>query len=358
MLIAPLVSLSLAASSPSAVEASAPADAAAIAAPSPSAQPAAAQPDVPDVAAPAEAAGSPAAIVPSTEQPLGDPADGPVPPDSAAIPGPAAAPATTPAPDEAGDLEIVKVDKDPLEGFNRLSFKVSMAVDKIVIRPVALLYREVVPKPLRDGAHNFLSNLGEPFVFLNDFLQLRPDRMVRTLGRFLINSILGIGGVFDVAKHKPYHLPHHDNSLGDTLGYYGMKAGPFIYVPILGPTTLRDVFGSSEGRLPVANVIGSPFNRQDYQIASSVVDGLDQRERNDDDLKTMLDGAVDPYATFRANYLQDRAGEIAALKSKSAEPHTTHIPGFDDSLHDPLSDPLADPAAKPTPQTSAPPVSH
>jgi phospholipid-binding lipoprotein MlaA len=208
-----------------------------------------------------------------------------------------------------------------------------------------MVYRHAVPKPARDGVHNVLSNLGEPLVFLNDLLQLRPDRALRTLGRFLLNSTLGIGGLFDVAKRKPYHLPHHANSFGDTLGYYGIKPGPYIYVPIIGPTTLRDAIGSSEQLLPPM-AIGSPLDRQDYQIATNVADGLDQRERADDDLKAMLRDAIDPYATFRANFLQNRAGEIAALKARDVDAQT--VPAAEDPLADPLTDPAA-PASEPAP---------
>lgn len=251
------------------------------------------------------------------------------------------------------DLELshTGLENDPLEGFNRVSFEFSQAVDKVLIRPAAMAYRAVVPKPLRDGAHNVLSNLDEPLVFLNDFLQLRPDRMVKTLFRFLINSTLGIGGLFDVAKREPFNLPHHANSFGDTLGYYGVGPGPYIYVPILGPTTLRDALGSSEDMIE-PKLIGSPFTRSDYGIATSVVSGLDQRERNDADLKAMLSGAIDPYATFRADYLQDRAGEIASLKARKGEQPT--VSGFDDPLTDPLVDPAA--AQSPSPDDNQQPA--
>ena len=260
-------------------------------------------------------------------------------PDEAAPP-PPATPESLPANDLDIDLSHTGLENDPLEGFNRVSFEFSQAIDKVLIRPAAMVYRTVVPKPLRDGAHNALENIGEPLVFLNDFLQLRPKRMLHTFLRFLVNSTLGIGGLFDVAKKKPFELPHHDNSFGDTLGYYGVKSGPYIYLPILGPTTLRDALGSSED-LIAPMLIGSPFDRTDYQVSTSIVSGLDLRERNDDELKAMLRGAIDPYATFRADYLQNRAGEIAALKAKQGEEPA--VGGFDD----PLTDPLADPAAAP-----------
>jgi phospholipid-binding lipoprotein MlaA len=216
------------------------------------------------------------------------------------------------------ELQLNETTSDPLEGFNRVSFKVSMVVDKIAIRPAAMAYRHLVPKPLRDGAHNALSNFGEPLVFLNDFLQLRPKRMLRTLARFLINSTLGVGGLFDIAKRSYVNIPHHANSFGDTLGFYGVKPGPYIYLPILGPTTVRDTIGGVDSRLPGA-LVGGLLNRSEFTTSTTIVGGLDQRERNDDDLKSMLSDAVDPYATFRANYLQDRAGEIEALKAHDAK---------------------------------------
>ncbi|MDR2856408.1 MAG: VacJ family lipoprotein [Novosphingobium sp.] len=250
---------------------------------------------------------------------------------------PEAEPQAGPAEDFDLEPDNAGLGHDPFEGFNRVSFKVSQTADKILIRPAAMVYRHAVPRPARDGVHNALSNINEPLVFLNDMLQLRPDRAIRTLGRFLLNSTLGIGGLFDVARRKPYNLPHHANSFGDTLGYYGVKPGPYIYLPIVGPTTLRDGIGSAEQLLPPM-AIGNPLNRQDFQIATNVADGLDQRERADDDLKAMLRDAIDPYATFRANFLQNRAGEIAALKARAVEPGTA--PAADD----PLADPLADPA--------------
>jgi phospholipid-binding lipoprotein MlaA len=228
---------------------------------------------------------------------------------------------------------------DPLEGFNRISFAISMALDKVLIRPVAMVYKTVVPKPLRDGARNALSNLGEPLVFLNDLLQGKPERALRTLGRFLLNSVLGIGGLFDIAKEKKFGLPHHSNSLANTLGFYGVKPGPYVYLPILGPTTLRDFAGSFEGRIPGAINADALDQVNGLATAATIVGGLDQRVENDFNLRTLLEDAVDPYATFRSTWLQDRAGEIAGLKA----PDGTE-PGSALSL-DPLDDPLIDPAA-------------
>jgi phospholipid-binding lipoprotein MlaA len=291
--------------------------------------------EAPPVVAPTTSEPPPAINLPPAETPS---EVNPAPPSSPAQPAPPAAEAQ-PAPTNDFDLELEQAGggKDPLEGFNRLSFEISQVLDKIIIRPAAMIYRHF-PKPARDGVHNVLSNLGEPVVFLNDMLQLRPDRAIRTFGRFLINTALGFGGLLDIAKRKPFHLPHHANSLGDTLGYYGVKPGPYIYVPILGPTTLRDVTGSAE-QLLAPLVVGAPLDDPNYQISTLIAGGLDQRERADEDLKAMLRDAIDPYATMRANFLQDRAGEIAALKARRVDPETVSTPA------DPLADPLKDPAA-------------
>ncbi len=249
-----------------------------------------------------------------TEAPVPEPAV-----TETAPPAPDAAPAATSSETDSADPDFEDVPKadDPFEGFNRISFGFSMAVDKALIRPAAIAYRTVVPKPGRDGARNFLQNVGEPMVALNDLLQLRPKRMFRTIGRFLLNTTLGIGGLFDVAKRKPFRIDHHNNSFGSTLGYYGVKPGPYIYIPILGPTTLRDQINRAPDpiRLP-ERVRGRDADLDTYNVTTTIVDGLGQRERSDDELKAMMEDAIDRYATFRENFLQNRQGEIAELRGK------------------------------------------
>lgn len=241
---------------------------------------------------------------------------------------------------------------DPLEGFNRESYKFSTRIDKALLRPVAMAYRHVVPVPARDGIRNALSNIGEPIVFVNDVLQLKIGRAFRTLGRFVINSTLGLAGLFDNAKRKPFFLRHHNNSFGDTLGYYGVGPGPYLYLPILGPTTLRDaVAGQLQGML-LPNISRTPFGLREYQISTGVVGGLDQRAESDDDLRVIIEDSVDPYATLRSVVLQDRAGEIEGLKSGDMDDATRNslaIPA-DPSLDTPLDDP----AASPTPVAPQP----
>jgi len=222
---------------------------------------------------------------------------------------------------------------DPFETFNRSTYGFSMAVDKAILRPVALGYRQVVPRPARDGVRNVLSNLGEPLVFVNDLLQLKIGRAGKTLGRFVINSTLGLGGLFDNAKRRPFNLPHHNNSLGDTLGFYGVGPGPYLYLPILGPTTLRDAMSGQLESMLLPHITRTPFGLREYVISTTVVGGLDQRAEAEDDLRAIIADSVDPYATMRSLVLQDRAGEIEALKSGA----------IDDSNKTPIAVP-ADPA--------------
>lgn len=244
---------------------------------------------------------------------------------------------------------------DPLEGFNRTMFDAHQKFDHAVLRPVAMGYKHAVPKPVRSGLRNVLSNLTEPIVFLNDLLQLKPLHALKTLGRFVFNSTLGLGGLLDVAKLPGFKLPHRPNGFGDTLGYYGVKPGPYLFLPFVGPTDLRDLLGGQADGLVLPIAVGDPFDRLEYQIPKGVVSGLDQRAEADQDLNALFGTAVDPYATLRSVYLQDRAGEIAALKHGRTKVSTSPL---DTSLTDPLSDPLADPAAAtPQPESTAPELS-
>ncbi len=234
---------------------------------------------------------------------------------------------------------------DPFENVNRYVFKRYQKFDRYFLRPTALGYKHVVPKPLRVGLRHFFSNLGEPLVFLNYLLQLKPGKAAETAGRFLVNSTLGVGGVFDVAVQPAIRLPHRPNGLGDTLGYYGVRPGPYLFLPLVGPTTLRDLVGGQAEAVIVPFTIGTPFDRAEYQVTRAVTTGLDARAQADQDLDALLRDAVDPYATFRSAYLQDRAGEIANLHGRRVNVTPTAE----------LGDPLADPAAgAPAPADPAP----
>lgn len=233
---------------------------------------------------------------------------------------------------------------DPLEGFNRKMFAIQDGLDRAIIRPAALGYRHVVPKPVRGGLRHFLSNLTEPIVFLNYLLQLKPGRAAETLARFTVNSTIGVGGMLDVAKLPSIGLPHRPNGFGNTLGFYGVRPGPYLFLPLVGPTDLRDLLGGQADSLTIPVLAaGKPFNQAAYLIPSIVIGGLDQREQNDDELRALYAGAVDPYASLRSVYLQDRKAEIDALHHRPNQDSNGSL--LDESLDDPgrkvdLSEPV------------------
>lgn len=145
---------------------------------------------------------------------------------------------------------------DPWERFNRLNYRFNAGFDEAVFLPVSNAYRRL-PSPIRAGAHNFFANLSEIDSVINYTLQGRLGRGVRSLGRFVVNSTLGIGGLFDVAKG--FHLPYAPTGFGTTLAKWGMHPGPYFVIPFLGPSTLRETvglmgdFGTSYG-INIANL--------------------------------------------------------------------------------------------------------
>jgi phospholipid-binding lipoprotein MlaA len=238
---------------------------------------------------------------------------------------------------------------DPLEPINRLFYKINQPIDRYALRPVALAYQAAVPKPLREGARNAISNLGEPVVLLNDLVQLRPKRALKTLGRLIINSTIGAFGLFDIAKRKPFNIARRNNGFGNTLGYYGIGPVMYIYLPVLGPNTLRDFagqYGDSYFQDRNLNKIINPDSRAPYfrtkprlgtwGTVVTVVGGLDQRAEFDTELRAITENSVDAYASLRVSFMQDRAGEIATLKAKDGEAPRN------DALDDPLTDPEAE----------------
>lgn len=229
---------------------------------------------------------------------------------------------------------------DSLEKFNRTMFRIQMSLDKSIYRPLAMGYKHVVPKPARAGLRNFFRNLSEPIIFLNDILQLKLGAAARTFARFAINSTVGIGGLIDVAASKGVNLPHHNNGFGNTLAYYGVHSGSYLFLPLVGPTTLRDFAGEPVDGAVLPLTIGKPFTEIRYTIISGAIMGLDLRAEADPEMRALFAGAVDPYATLRSVWLQNRAAEISQLhRHEKAQP----VP----ELQDPLQDPANRPASTP-----------
>jgi phospholipid-binding lipoprotein MlaA len=203
---------------------------------------------------------------------------------------------------------------DPLEPTNRAVYAFNDGLDTVIMRPAAKAYRFVVPPPVRAGIHNVLSNLGTPAQLGNDMLEGKPRRAGDTTMRFLINTTVGVLGVFDVAKDWGY--PDHDADFGLTLGLWGLPEGPFLFLPVFGPSNPRDAVGLG------VNAAMDPFTWVGQGTAVRALDwsrfginALDQRERHLDDVDSIKKTALDPYATFRSLYRQHRQARIEDVRN-------------------------------------------
>lgn len=204
---------------------------------------------------------------------------------------------------------------DPIARINEESYRITQRLDNVFVEPVAYAYRDGLPGPLRDGLSNFVQNLGEPNNALNFLLQGKFGKAFETLGRLLINSTLGVGGLFDIAQKPGIGLPHRRNGFGNTLGYYGVGSGPYLYLPVTGATTVRDVIGSGLDQLLLPTAVGKPFNQLEFTVPFYIVSNLDARLDFDAEL-ARIDDTIDPYAARRDSYLYRRAKTIAELKGE------------------------------------------
>ena len=230
------------------------------------------------------------------------------------------APAAPPEGEEPPVTEIVVEGQvgppksDPVEAINEESYRVTQAVDQALVEPVANAYRDSLPEPVRDGLGNVVRNLGEPSVALNFLLQGKVGKAFETLGRLAINTTVGVGGLFDVAG-KRANLPYRRNGFANTMGYYGVGSGPYLYLPVTGATSVRDLVGSTLDQLLLPVAVGEPFNRIEYAATYFVVNGLDQRLEFDEEIASIRN-SDDPYRLRRETYLAQRRRDIAELKGE------------------------------------------
>lgn len=189
---------------------------------------------------------------------------------------------------------------DPWERYNRAIYTFNDAVDSAILRPTAKGYRYITPDPVEQGISNFFSNLGTPLVALNQFLQADFVEGFSDLGRFLINSTIGIGGLFDPATE--IGLVDHNEDFGQTLAVWGIPSGPYLQLPLLGPSTLRDTFGVlGDSQIePLYQYIDEP--EKYYLIVLNVINQRAQLLSLDE----RLSAAYDPYTFLRDAYLQRR----------------------------------------------------
>jgi phospholipid-binding lipoprotein MlaA len=217
--------------------------------------------------------------------------------------------ATPPPASDPEALEEFRANNDPIEPTNRVLFEVHEAVDQAVLEPVARAYRAAVPQPARTGVRNVLGNLSSPVIMANDLLQGNRRRAEVTLGRFMINSTVGLAGLIDVASM--IGVPGHAEDFGQTLAVWGVGEGPYLFIPILGPSNPRDLSGF------LVDVVSNPFNwlgqgaaveALTYSRAGVTV--VDTREALLDTVDDLRRTSLDPYATIRSASRQRRQAEI------------------------------------------------
>ena len=206
--------------------------------------------------------------------------------------------------EEYGEEDIY----DPLETWNRGVYEFNDILDSYILKPTARGYRKVVPSWGRERVHSFLRNLTEPVTFVNAVLQLDKDRAFTSFWRFTINSTWGVGGMFDIAGQEG--LVYRDEDFGQTLGKYGIGPGPYIVLPLLGPSDARDVVGK------VADVFADPFTyilEDDEPLLWTRygVNVIDTREQLLDITDDIDASSFDRYATYRSIFLQNRKSKIS-----------------------------------------------
>ncbi len=231
----------------------------------------------------------------------------------AGLPGCATAPE-----DPAARAEFEK-DNDPIEPFNRAIFAFNVTMDGMFLRPAAVAFREVLPEPVQNGVHNFLANLRGPVVLANDLLQGEMDRAGNTAQRFVINTTVGILGVWDAAAH--FGIEGHSEDFGQTFAVWGAGEGFYLVLPLLGPSNPRDALGI------VTEYFVDPFNiwmrnedTEEWIIVRSVVTGINFRARNLETIDELQRTSLDFYIAVRSLYRQRRIDAIANGEGTSEQP--------------------------------------
>jgi phospholipid-binding lipoprotein MlaA len=225
--------------------------------------------------------------------------------------------------------------RDPWEPMNRATYGFNDKFDKAIARPVASGYRKATPHFVQTGIRNAFDNVDTTIIMVNDLLQWQPKAFVSDTTRLIVNTLMGLGGLFDVAT--PMGLEKNDRDFGQTLGKWGIRPGPYLVLPLLGPCDVRDTVGK------VADTYSTPrtFIRNSYwDYGSYLLEKVDARSRYLD-ADRLIDGAYDPYAFVRNAYLQHRQYKVRGGTSRGEEDEEQKM--------------LEESGIEPAPPTSAPP---
>ncbi len=211
--------------------------------------------------------------------------------------------------------------RDPLESMNRSIFEFNEVLDDNVIEPVAKGYKFITPDPIEQGVTNFFSNMNDVVVITNSLLQLDFMGTVGSGARLIINSTVGIGGLIDVASEinsiGGLSITKRNEDFGQTLGHYGVSSGPYLVLPLLGPSSVRDAVGRGVDSLimhPITNVFWTEqllgFYDIEVQLPLSALKAVDERVQFLDAEKTLEEAALDKYEFIRDAYLQRRESQV------------------------------------------------
>jgi phospholipid-binding lipoprotein MlaA len=194
---------------------------------------------------------------------------------------------------------------DPLEPMNRDVYRFNEAVDSMFLKPVATAYNNGIPRPVRTGVNNFFNNLSDVWSLVNNALQAKPKDAVETFFRVSVNTLMGLGGLLDVASEMG--LEPHREDFGQTLGRWGVPTGPYLVLPILGPSTLRDAASLR------ADTLGSPVYNVDHVRTRNgllLLDAIDTRAGLVRAGLVLDEAALDKYSFSRDVYLQKRRNDV------------------------------------------------
>jgi phospholipid-binding lipoprotein MlaA len=215
----------------------------------------------------------------------------------------------TPPSEPAARAEFERTN-DPLEPMNRTIFDVNLFLDRVLIKPVAQGYRNVIPQFARDSIRNFLRNLGEPVIFANDMMQGEFNSANDTAARFLSNSTFGLGGTIDFAAKSG--IERQTGDFGQTLHSWGAPEGPYLVLPIFGPSNPRDAIGMGiDGLMDPFGYLASDYGAGNSATISRMsASGVDLRSRNIETFDDLQRNAIDFYAQIRSLSRQHRADEL------------------------------------------------
>jgi phospholipid-binding lipoprotein MlaA len=223
--------------------------------------------------------------------------------------------ATPPPADDPEAVQAFNEANDPYEPFNRAMFEVNLLLDKAILRPIAFVYKEGVPTPIRDMVHNAIEHIRTPVTLANDLLQGEWERAGNMAMRMALNTTLGFGGIADPATQMGF--PMHEEDFGQTMAVAGVREGPYLMLPLFGPSNPRDGIGMA------IDIFLDPFTYiapREFGLANYAGRAVDNRARAYDVINELERTSLDYYATVRSLYRQRRADEIRNSRAAGPRP--------------------------------------